>query len=77
MTAKTSLTVLAAVALALAACTERRTAAPPVADGDTIEVTIDSRKADEADGAVKVMVTGPTARPMEEGVEPLDPFQEP
>lgn len=73
------LIMLTGLCAALGSCTERRTAAPAQPDGDTIEVSISSQKAEKAKGAARrVIVAGPTAQPMdEEGLEPLDPFTNP
>lgn len=54
-----------ATVILTSSCTERRTASAPVPDGDTIEVVIPDKKADKIRGAKRVIVSGPTAEPME------------
>lgn len=55
---------IAAVGLLCVSCTERRTASVPKADGDTIEVRIEDRKATHASDARRVIVIGPEAKPV-------------
>lgn len=41
----------------LGGCTERRTASDPVPDGDTIEVVLPDRKAEQEERAIRIIET--------------------
>lgn len=56
------ITIMLAAA-ALGSCTERRTAAAPVPDGDTVRVEVPGLKARQSEGGRRVIVVGPEATP--------------